>query len=210
VERRGLFNWLGLAKRRYFRSLYKCIHAAEPDTSAKSRKGREILYSITLLRAEHGALFPRSGRYSLTVAVDWRVDGVPFQCTKTTEVTISKRRFVGRSHRGTRKAILKNADFFLWLVQGDQELGNTAEMVKRIRQDQTLRNHYSVVDAKWSASREDDPGRLEILAKKLLEEVPVDEWVVTDRELRRLRGIAIQLRRKDIAALYDKLIAMKS
>ena len=188
--------------RHEFRTLYRHVHDAGVVEPASSKN--QVSHSITLLRGVKGELFPRCGKYRVCVTVSWNRGGKNYECEATTEVEVT-------GACKTAQEVLEEPGVFLWLVLGDRGVGKTREIIERIREDDTLRNHYSVVDAKWTAARGNEPERLERLAKKLLDEkVPVDEWVVTDRELWRLRRIAIQLGKKDIVALYDELIDKKS
>jgi hypothetical protein len=142
--------------------------------------GEETLASITLLRGAEGALFASTGLYNVSVEVKWDVEDAVASVVGSTTVLVTGPQ--NASHAAAAHKLLTCPDAHLVLVLGGDHLKDGISAIQAALEDDTLRPHYAVVEAKRLAKRfnEREP---EIADAKKLDESNI---VVTKSEREKL------------------------
>jgi hypothetical protein len=113
--------------------------------------GKSLKNSITLLRGAQGALFPAPGLYRIVVEIDWESDGIPYGVTGDTSVMATAAQTT--SHTEAARQILSTPDTLLSLAIGGDYLEEGVAAIQAGMQDEALRAHFAVVEAKRLARR---------------------------------------------------------
>ena len=162
------------------RTFLPIIRCLEEHDLAMLEPGQAVGNSITLMRGPQGALFPLPGAYRIMVEVDYDLGGVTMGLTSETNVMVTSAR--DESHANAALKILSTPDAVLALAIGGDHLTDGIAAIHTGLDDEVLRPHYSVIEAKRVATSFGDRKANLEAASKLLDE----ESVASPSEIERV------------------------
>ncbi|KAK6509076.1 hypothetical protein TWF481_003839 [Arthrobotrys musiformis] len=167
---------------REFHSLFYLDHQEEVKIL---KSGESISTSLTLLRGGQGALFPVGGVHKVTLRLTWSIgDELPLWVALG-ETTILVTPPVTKSHASAAHRLLTTPDTHLVLVLGGDYLEDGVGAIKQALEDDTLRKHFTVTEAKRVLKRSTPD--LEEAAKLVSEE----DVVLSGAEKEKLKKLGL-------------------
>jgi len=133
---------------RQFLPLVRCVDEQPLDML---EPGARIEHSATLLRGPQGALFPVAGPYRVVVEVDWEIEDVTVGVTGETAMMVSAPE--NQAHAEAALRILATPDALLTLALGGDHLPEGIAAIQTGLDDEVLRPHYAVVEARRLGTR---------------------------------------------------------
>jgi len=133
---------------RTFMPIVRCL---EEHDLAMLAPQQSIENSLTLLRGPQGALFPLPGSYRVMVEVDYDLGGVVMGLTGETNIMVTGAQ--SKSHADAALKILTTPDSLLVLAIGGDHLTEGREAIQEGLDDEVLRPHYAVIEARRLATR---------------------------------------------------------
>ncbi|HEX8473247.1 MAG TPA: hypothetical protein VF666_04385 [Pyrinomonadaceae bacterium] len=133
---------------RTFSPIVRCL---EEHDLALLEPGQTIENSLTLLRGAQGALFPLPGTYRIMVEVDYDLGGVEMGLTGETNVMV--RGAQNEAHAEAALKILSTPDAVLVLAIGGDHLTDGLEAIDVCLQNEVLRPHFTVIEARRIGTR---------------------------------------------------------
>ena len=133
---------------RTFLPIVRCL---EEHDLALLEPGQTVGNSLTLLRGPQGALFPMPGPYRIMVEVDYDLGGVVMGLTGETTVMVTGAQT--QAHADAALKILSSADSVLVIALGGDHLTEGREAIQSGLDNEVLRPHYAVIEARRLATR---------------------------------------------------------
>lgn len=128
---------------RRFLPLVRCLEEAEVVELAP---GSSMEHAVTLLRGPEGALFPSPGAYRVAIEVRWEIGGL--QLAVQGEGTVMVTPPVDDRHAAAALRILSTPDAVVTLALGGDHLTEGVAAIQAGLDNDVLRPHYAVVEAK--------------------------------------------------------------
>ncbi|MBI4501419.1 MAG: hypothetical protein HY700_09690 [Gemmatimonadetes bacterium] len=128
---------------RPFKSIFLCLDKHETQVL---EPGSSISEDLTLLRGGKGALFWSAGPHRIEVEATWEDDHLPMQVTGSTEVVVTEPQT--ETHAAAARRVLDEPDTLLVLAIGGDHLEDGIGAVRQALEDETLRPHFAVIEAK--------------------------------------------------------------
>lgn len=140
------------------RSFSPLIHCIEDRPMRLLSAGESISADLTLLRGGQGALFPSSGVYQIGVEVTWDVGELHAVVQGQADVMIMGARDPAHAEAALR--LLATPDAHLVLALGGDHLPKGLDAIHAAMDNDMLRPHYAVVEAKRLAGLAREPEAL--------------------------------------------------
>ncbi|HEX8061707.1 MAG TPA: hypothetical protein VF535_00675 [Allosphingosinicella sp.] len=140
--------------RKSFSPLVRCI---EDKPMRDLDPGDSVAYDLTLLRGSEGALFPAGGLYEVLVEISWEVEEVEAVVAGRASLLVTGA--ASASHAAAAHWLLATPDAHLVLALGGEHLDDGIRAIHAALDDEVLRPHYAVIEARRIATLDQRAGR---------------------------------------------------
>jgi hypothetical protein len=164
------------------RSFHPLIHCIEDKPMRILAHGESMTADLTLLRGAEGALFPAGGLYEINVEVSWDVG--PLHAVVQGRTSLMVMGASDPAHAEAALRLLSNPDAHLVLALGGDHLAEGIDAIHAAIDNDVLRPHYAVIEAKRLA-RLEGKGKPSAAVTDLLD----DSVVMSESERRKMREL---------------------
>jgi hypothetical protein len=130
---------------------FRSIFVSDDSAYKVLAPGEETAASLTLLRGAEGALFASTGLYDINVEIKWDLEDAVASVVGFTTVLVTGTK--DETHAAAAHKLLTCPDAHLVLVLGGDHLQDGISAIQSALDDDTLRPHYAVVEAKRLATK---------------------------------------------------------